>query len=284
MSNISFGHGVATTPLQIANAYASIANGGWLKLPRITKSENTSVWSRVLKKNNSAQEKRVLTTEESNTLKLLLMGVTAKGGTGFNAQVPGYLVAGKTGTAQKVNPNGKGYLDKEYISSFVGFLPADKPKFVIYVAVDSPKKQYYGSQVAAPLFAHIASYALLREGLAPLVLQSAPFGNEIIKNSEKSLEQNSEQGEDDNSKKNFVLKSELEKNNELAQIQNLQEFVPDLRNLTLREVRNRLEYHKNGKIDVRVSGSGNVVGETDPVSGQLWPNADHKIKLKMITK
>jgi cell division protein FtsI (penicillin-binding protein 3) len=264
LSNISFGHGIATTPLQIANAYASIANGGWLRIPRITKLESTTLWNRLLKKNTSPLAKRVLTAEEANTLKLLLMGVTAKGGTGFNAQVPGYLVAGKTGTAQKVNPDGKGYLEKEYISSFVGFLPADKPRFVIYVAVDSPKKQYYGSQVAAPLFAHIASYALLREGLAPLVLQSSSFENEIIKNPEQ--------------------KSELQKNNDLAQIQQIHEVVPELRNLTLNEVLNIFESHKNAKIDVKVSGDGNVVGETEPLAGQLWPTPEHKIKLKMIFK
>jgi cell division protein FtsI (penicillin-binding protein 3) len=287
LSNISFGHGVATTPLQIANAYASIANGGWLRTPRISKFENPTWWNRMLKKNKSTLAKRILTTEDANTLKLLLMGVTAKGGTGYNAQVPGYLVAGKTGTAQKVNPNGKGYLDKEYISSFVGFLPADRPRFVIYVAVDSPKKQYYGSQVAAPLFAHIASYALLREGLAPLVLQSKSLeSSHVGAGSRANLNDNLTNANFHNNEiiKNLEHKAELQKANEIAQAQQINEVVPELRNITLREVRNILENHRNSKIDVKVSGDGNVVGETEPLAGQPWPDANHKIKLKMINR
>jgi cell division protein FtsI (penicillin-binding protein 3) len=258
LSNISFGHGVATTPLQIANAYAAIANGGLLNVPRMTKLENTSWWKQILKNEASAKvAKRVLTPVDANILKILLMGVTSPGGTGVNAQIPGYLVAGKTGTAQKVNPNGKGYLDNEYISSFVGFLPADKPRFVIYVAVDSPKKQYYGSQVAAPLFAQVASYALRRAGLAPLVLQSKSRKYDI----------------------NLTTKSVEEQHSV-----NINQVVPELRNLTLREVQELFQKNHQNPIEIKLSGDGNVVGETEPSTGEPWPYSNHKIKLKMVTK
>lgn len=276
LSNISFGHGVATTPLQIANAYAAIANGGLLNVPRITKLENTTWWNKILKKDVPPKlARRVLSFEDANTLKLLLMGVTAKNGTGVNAQIPGYLVAGKTGTAQKVKPDGKGYMDNEYISSFVGFLPADKPRFVIYVAVDSPKKQYYGSQVAAPLFAQVASYALRREGLAPLVLQSHSLTNDLNLTTKQSTIENST-GDLAVNPNNILMADES--------LQNINQVVPELRSLTIREVQEIFQKKHSNKIEVRVSGDGNVVGETDPAAGEQWPSANHKIKLKMISK
>ena len=115
------------------------------------------------------------------------------------------------------------------------------------------------------MFAHIASYALIREGLAPLVLQSTSLENEIIKVPEQ--------------------KSDLQKNSDLAQAQQIHEIVPELRNITLREVHAIVQNHRQGKIDVKVAGEGNVVGETEPMSGQAWPDPnDHKIKLKMIFK
>lgn len=189
LSNVSFGHGMAATPLQIANAYAAIANGGILNRPKITQQLETKLkgWSLPLETkikeldlpwdleslvaggegSSSSEGKRILSEAEAQTLRLLLAGVVVPGGTGVSAIVPGYPVAGKTGTAQKVNPKGLGYLPEVYISSFVGMIPANAPRFVIYVAVDSPKKQYYGSQVAAPLFARIATFAVRHEGLAP---------------------------------------------------------------------------------------------------------------------
>src|SRR5690606_11430485 len=110
--------------------------------------------------------------EVAATLRLMLTGATAAHASGEKARIPGFLVAGKTGTAQKVNPNARGYLKGSYISSFAGFIPANQPRFVIFVAVDNPKDQFYGSQVAAPLFARIASYAVRQEGLSPTVLSA----------------------------------------------------------------------------------------------------------------
>ena len=176
LSNVSFGHGIAATPLQIANAYVAIANGGLLNVPRITKNalnkQKSFDFSWSFNGSNKTKEtervsERILSETEAQTLRLLLAGVVVPGGTGVSAVVPGYPVAGKTGTAQKVNPDGLGYLKDVYISSFVGMIPANEPRFVIYVAVDSPKKQYYGSQVAAPLFSRIATFAVRHDGIAP---------------------------------------------------------------------------------------------------------------------
>lgn len=88
----------------------------------------------------------------------------------MNARIPGYPVAGKTGTAQKVDFENGGYVKGAYISSFAGFVPANDPRFVIYIAVDNPKKYFYGSQVAAPIFSKVASYAVRKAGLSPTII------------------------------------------------------------------------------------------------------------------
>lgn len=167
LSNISFGHGISATPLQIANAFAAIANGGVLNTPYIVQSTRDSETGEV-KETLVKPIRRILSPEKAAQMRAMLVGVTSAGGTGGNAKVDGFMVGGKTGTAQKVNPEGRGYLQGVYISSFGGFIPANDPKFVIFVAVDSPRKAYYGATVAAPLFSRIASYAVRKEGIAPL--------------------------------------------------------------------------------------------------------------------
>jgi len=170
LSNISFGQGISTTPLQIANAYAAIANGGTLNTPFLVNSIRDPETGEVTEM-KPRRQRQVLTPEEAEQLRMMLLGVTAPGGTGVNANVEGFLVGGKTGTAQIPNPVGRGYLPKAYLSSFAGFFPAQDPQFVIYIGVDHPKKtSYYGATVAAPVFSRVASYAARLQGLAPVLL------------------------------------------------------------------------------------------------------------------
>ncbi|MEN0059769.1 MAG: penicillin-binding protein 2, partial [Bdellovibrio sp.] len=133
LSNISFGHGISATPLQIANAYAAIANGGVLNTPYIVQSIRDSETGEVVE-TPVKPLRRVLSSEQAAQMRAMLLGVTTQGGTATNARVEGFMVGGKTGTAQKVNPHGRGYLKGAYISSFAGFIPANDPRFVIYVA------------------------------------------------------------------------------------------------------------------------------------------------------
>ncbi|MCH2535213.1 MAG: PASTA domain-containing protein [Bdellovibrionales bacterium] len=169
LSTISFGHGISATPLQVAMAYTAIANGGVLTEPILVKRiENPDTHN--IKEFKSKNKQRVLSEEQANTLRLMLSAVTMPGGTGVNARIPGYPVAGKTGTAQKVDFENGGYVKGAYISSFAGFVPANDPRFVIYVAVDNPKKYFYGSQVAAPIFSKVASYAVRKAGLSPTII------------------------------------------------------------------------------------------------------------------
>jgi cell division protein FtsI (penicillin-binding protein 3) len=258
LSNISFGHGVAVTPLQMANAYAAIANGGILNTPYIVESvrdpengEVTEVKPKPIR--------RVLTPDEAAQMRLMLTGATAPTGTGVNAKVDGFLVAGKTGTAQKAKANGRGYLDKAYISSFAGFIPANDPKFVIFVVVDHPKKNaYYGSQVAAPIFSRLASYSARRAGLQPTLL------------SEKNLAPQRMQGPQLAERKLASTST----SNEILSLPALQAVpvVPDLMSLTLREV---LQKVSGQDMDIRIRGQG-TVSQVEPPVGSPIP-ADKRV-------
>ena len=171
LANISFGQGISVNLIQLANAYAAIANGGTLHQPFLVLAQREGDKLEVTKPKPLRQ---VLTPEQASHLRMMLVAATAEGGTGTKARVPGYLVGGKTGTAQKPDPSNRGYLSQAYISSFAGFVPAENPEYVIVVAVDHPKKSYYGSTVAAPVFARLASFLLRRQGVSPVLASLTP--------------------------------------------------------------------------------------------------------------
>jgi cell division protein FtsI (penicillin-binding protein 3) len=171
-ANVSIGHGITATPLQIANAYAVIANGGWLMRPTILK-KILDRESGEVSEGKPTKLRRVIEEDVAAKMRLMLTQVTSRGATGFNARVAGFPVAGKTGTAQKVAADGKGYMSDGYISSFAGFLPSNDPRFVIYIGVDRPRKKHFGSEVAAPVFARVAQYAVRKSGLQPVFVEEA---------------------------------------------------------------------------------------------------------------
>ncbi|NUN04618.1 MAG: cell division protein [Bdellovibrio sp.] len=258
LSNISFGHGISATPLQIANAFAAIANGGVLNTPYILQAKRDAETG-VLTETAAKPIRRVLSAEQAAQMRAMLVGVTTQGGTGGNARVDGFMVGGKTGTAQKVNPTGRGYLKGMYVSSFGGFIPANDPKFVIYVAVDSPRKAYYGAKVAAPLFSRVASYAVRKEGIAPLLraeLSSAdPKLKRLVAADFKSTKP---------VPKEVITAAELDRLTEVP----TGEAVPNLMNLTTREVLRRI----NGQ-DLRVKFVGQgLVSEVVPGVGAAIPD------------
>jgi cell division protein FtsI (penicillin-binding protein 3) len=147
---MSIGYEIAVTPLQITNAYAAIVNGGKLLRPYVMKAIEDN--STVIEKTEPEQIREVISTETSNTLRTWLMGVVEEG-TAQAAQISNLLVGGKTGTSQKLI--GKVYSHTDYYTSFVGFFPAESPKLVCYIMVDSPRKQKYGGTVAAPIFKNV---------------------------------------------------------------------------------------------------------------------------------
>lgn len=162
----SFGQGVAVTPLQMARAFAAIANGGQLVQPyvgmRATSASGEQLWE-----HQPNVIRRVMKPETAKAVTAMLEQVVEEGGTGTKAQIAGVRVAGKTGTSQKVEPGTGRYSADARVASFVGFLPADAPKFVIMVMVDEPQTSKYGGMVAAPIFQAIGAAALERLGLIP---------------------------------------------------------------------------------------------------------------------
>jgi cell division protein FtsI (penicillin-binding protein 3) len=151
IGTVPIGHGIAVTPVQMARAYSVIANGGLLVRPHvIDRVEGRSVAA------NRAQ--RVVSRDVAEQMLSMLRGVVVEG-TGTEAAIPGYTVAGKTGTAAKIDPDGT-YSSSRYVASFVGLVPASKPELVVMVMVDEPRGGYYGGTVAAPAFREIARFNL----------------------------------------------------------------------------------------------------------------------------
>jgi cell division protein FtsI (penicillin-binding protein 3) len=155
---ISIGQEVAVTPLQILRAYAVIANGGFLVRPYVVSEIRSPEGNTIYKTNQEA--KRIISEKTANIFKEILKTVTEEGGTALEAAVDGNQVAGKTGTAQLIDPKTKRYSKDKYVSSFVGFVPADKPRIAMIVVIHEPKGQIYGGVVAGPVFRKIASESL----------------------------------------------------------------------------------------------------------------------------
>lgn len=162
LGNNAFGQGLAVTPLQLVTAFSAVANGGQLLEPRLVRA----IGRDAAPSEEPVKVRRVASPDAIGKLTRLLETVIERG-TGLTAAVPGYSVAGKTGTSQKLDPATRRYSATNYIASFAGFVPAKEPRFTILVVIDSPKHQYYGSEAAAPVFAKIASQALALYGVPP---------------------------------------------------------------------------------------------------------------------
>jgi cell division protein FtsI/penicillin-binding protein 2 len=168
ITHIPMGHEIGVTPLQMATAMCAIANGGKLMTPRIVKSITTSD-GKTISTLKPIALRQVISPQTANQIGMALRGVVSDRGTAAAAAVPGFVIAGKTGTAQKVGPHG-GYEKGKEVVSFCGFLPAEDPQFVGLVVLDEAQtkpEQNYGGQVAGPIFSHIAEKAARYLDLEP---------------------------------------------------------------------------------------------------------------------
>lgn len=147
LATMSYGHGIAVTPIQLLNAISAISNGGKLMKPRLVSELIDNEGNVVI--NNKPEVKRQVISKSTSDTMLKMMESVVSNGTGTNAYVPGYKVAGKTGTAQKII-DGK-YAPGKYIGSFVAVAPSVNPKIAVLVIVDEPEGIYYGGSVAAPV-------------------------------------------------------------------------------------------------------------------------------------
>lgn len=158
LATTSFGQGISVTPIQQVTAVSAVINNGYLYQPYIVKSLEEPETKSIVKLNEPVLRRRVINEESSKLARFALESVVANG-SGRNAYIENYRVGGKTGTAQKVEDGH--YLDGNYILSFVGFMPADDPKIVVYVAIDNPKGvTQYGGVVAAPIAKSILETAI----------------------------------------------------------------------------------------------------------------------------
>ena len=151
MGNLPIGQGLSVTPIQMAAAYAAIANGGILRPPQLVLDAGGE---EVAHEDGT----RVISEQTAERLRQMLEGVLAPGGTASEVSVPGYRLAGKTGTAEKAVEGG--YSESDFVASFVGFAPVDNPGLLAVIVVDEPRGSYYGGEVAAPAFGEIAEFAL----------------------------------------------------------------------------------------------------------------------------
>jgi len=183
LPSMSFGQEVGVTPLQMAMAGAAVANGGYLMKPLIVKRIEDAD-GEVVKETKPVIVRRVLEPDTVDTLTAMLE-LVVRSGTGRRAAVPGFVVAGKTGTAQKVDPATGRYSMVDHVASFVGFVPASRPAFVILASLDTPKGPLnQGGDVAAPLFARVARHALRTLAIPPddseRVLRSVALAPEML--------------------------------------------------------------------------------------------------------
>lgn len=174
IATMSIGQSIAVTPLQMLQAYGALANGGKMMKPHVIASivnpDGTTYQA-----SQAEEVGQPITPEVDHTLVPMLEQVVSGGG-GVKAQVNGYRLAGKTGTAQKLDTERGGYLEGRYIASFIGFGPIEQPEAVCLVVLDDPEGVYYGGQIAAPVFAEVMGEIMRYRGIHPNVTDVADTG------------------------------------------------------------------------------------------------------------
>lgn len=173
IGSIAIGQEVGVTPLQMAAAFGALANDGVRVAPHLVREVRTAAGASVYRAN--PEQRRVVNAETARALRQMLESVTLNG-TARLAQLNGYSAAGKTGTAQKIDPKTKSYSQTKHVASFVGFAPVNNPSVVIIVVIDEPGGAYHGGDVAAPVFREIAEQILPDLGVVPDTYFKLPDG------------------------------------------------------------------------------------------------------------
>ncbi len=241
LATISFGQGISVTPLQMVTAMSAIANGGLLMEPylveKIVDDEGAPIYRR-----QPQVVRRVISEKTARLVRKMMVGVTQKGGTGTRGAVAGYGVAGKTGTAQKVDPVTGGYSVDKRVASFIGMLPAKNPAMVVLVTVDEPQTQPYGGLVAAPVFSRIADESMRYLDIPP---------TEVVARRELPQQTTSVRKIRRDKKVSTAIKGGRR--------------MPDFHGMSYRQV---LEAMSRKGLNIKLSGSGKVV-EQSPGAGEV---------------
>ncbi len=242
---VSFGQGMSVTNVQLATAMSAIANGGRLMKPMLVR-RMTDGHGATIKENKPRVRRQVVPRRVAKLVGQMLTAVTEPGGTAMEAAVDGYIVAGKTGTAQKADYVHGGYAKNKWLASFIGFAPADRPAVVISVVIDEPVIAHYGGTVAGPVFRRIAEVTLRHMGIAPQ-------GRQVVLAKKK---------------KQRIAVAETEPPSDQEGVPKGESAVPDVRSLPLRQA--VIALHAESLV-VEVRGSGVVVGQ-DPAPGKAIPH------------
>lgn len=283
-ANVAFGQGFTATPLQVANATAAIANGGMLMKPRLVR--------RILDRDGNVVEqprpelvRQVVSPQVAEQTARAMALVTVEGGTAIQAAMDDFTVAGKTGTAQKVNPKTRRYDHRMWVASFVGFLPAENPEIVIAVSVDEPQRVHYGGVVSAPVFKKIAEEAVHVLGILPVPESErwdvAPKPENTDGTAQpaekvaarKEVEPQDEQVFDLGASTLSDVSGNVETNIRVdGGIR-----MPNLRGLTVRQA---IEQGRRLGALPEINGWGRVVSQS-PEAGEIWKEGD-PIKLELL--
>jgi len=250
LDTISFGQGISVTGIQLVTALSAIANGGFLMKPYVVEKIMNEK-GEVIQSFRPETVRKVVSGETAKKVTMLLKAATEKGGTGEGAVPAGYEVAGKTGTAQKVDSLLGGYSENRYISGFMGFAPVEDPKLALLVVIDEPQGGNYGGVVAAPIFKAIMEKALP-------CLQVVPKGAKVVKNELDSAPRKDRPGSQP-----LINGIKVGKGAETI-------VMPDLTGLSMRNALSRME--GRGLI-IKVSGNGKVV-EQAPRPGTVVERGD----------
>ncbi len=268
----SFGQSISVTGLQMAQAYLTLINGGVVKPLRLVLDRHD------LKQKNE----RIFRKDVANTVIKILQGVVEDDGSGKRAKIPGMLVGGKTGTAQKHDKETGTYGDKR-MASFVGFAPADKPRFLTLVMVDEPTKNQYGGVVAAPVFQEVTHMALMYDGKLPDVV----FGEGVTKIKRgASFDANARGFKLSQAPKPMFALKKLNRmvrstpyNTLPGQLSKAPKVVP---NVVGKTVRNAVELFARGGIVPVLKGSGQRVISQIPKAGSVWPKENDGKKTQYV--
>ncbi len=266
LCNIAFGQGVSLTSVQLTAAYAALANGGYRVTPHlVAKIVNAAGWT-VYEHHHQGLPNRVCSAGVARQVDRALGMVVEDDGTAPRAQIPGFRVAGKTGTSQKFDFSKKSYSHSKYWASFVGYVdpPAGQSRKVVYVMVDEPKRSIYGGVVAAPAFRKINRRLISYLNYAPdvkFVKLALPLPKEPTADSEDSVN---------------VAAVEPGVCGETATSELPVAVVPDFTGRTIREALARIAGYRNR---VKISGQGRIVAQQPAPGSRLEPGLDFVFKL-----
>ena len=248
LGNISFGQGLSISPMQLITAFSAIANDGVMMKPQLVKAIMNDE-GKLIEAFHPAKREKIVSQRTARQVTSILTSVVEKGGTGENASIQGFSIAGKTGTAQKVDRNTKRYSEQKFTSSFMGFLPADDPQLALLIIVDEPHGVSYGGVVAAPIFREAAHHILRYLNITP-----KKGSMTMVKSSPPHRTSNDTAA---------INPAHFKQASLTIEKQRTVPTIPDFSGLTMKDVRTRAAQLD---LTIEISGSGKAIAQ-DPLPG-----------------